>query len=85
MTVQDIMKSIEQLSIEDQEELFEVIRQRRIEQQESEILARREGLRQAISDGTAKRGSVQDLIADLLGDDDASRQSIIPQKVLDIQ
>jgi NTP pyrophosphatase (non-canonical NTP hydrolase) len=80
MTVQDIMKSIE-----DQEELFEVIRKRRIEQQEAAILAHCEELRQAISNGTAKRGSVQDLIADLLGDDDASRQSIIPQKVLDIQ
>jgi hypothetical protein len=72
MTVQDIMKSIEQLSIEDQEELFEVIRKRRIEQQEAAILAHREELKQAISNGTAKRGSVQDLIADLLGDDDAS-------------
>jgi hypothetical protein len=32
MTVQDIVKSIEQLSITDQEELFEVICQRLIEQ-----------------------------------------------------
>jgi hypothetical protein len=72
MTVQDIVKSIEQLSITDQEKLFEVICQRRIEQQEAEILAGREELKQAISDGTAKKGNVHDLIADLLGDDDAS-------------
>jgi hypothetical protein len=72
MTVQDIVKSIEQLSIEDQEELFEVIRQRRIEQKEAEILADREELKQAISDGTAKRGNVHDLIADLLEDSNAS-------------
>jgi hypothetical protein len=72
MTVQDIVKSIEQLSIEDQEELFEVIRQRRIRQQEAEILVSRAELKQAIADGTAKRGNVQDLVADLLGDDDAS-------------
>jgi hypothetical protein len=72
MTVQDIVKSIEQLSLTDQEELFEVICQRRIEQQEAEILAGREELKQAISDGMAKKGNVHDLIADLLGDDDAS-------------
>jgi predicted secreted Zn-dependent protease len=72
MTVQDIVRSIEQLSIEDQEQLFKVICQRRIEQQEAEILAGRAELKQEISDGTARRGNVHDLIADLLGDDDAS-------------
>lgn len=72
MTVQDIVKSIEQLSVEDREELFEIIRQRRVEQREAEILAQRQELKQAIADGTAKTGSVQDLIADLVGDDDAS-------------
>jgi hypothetical protein len=72
MTVQDIVRSIEQLSIEDQEELFEVIRQGRIRQREAEILASRSELKQAIADGTAQRGTVQDLVADLLGDDDAS-------------
>jgi hypothetical protein len=35
-------------------------------------LSSREELKQAISDGTAKKGNVHDLIADLLGDDDAS-------------
>jgi hypothetical protein len=72
MTIQDIVRSIEQLSLEDQEELFEVMRQGRIRQQEAEILASRAELKQAIADGTAKRGTVQDLAADLLGDDDAS-------------
>ncbi len=72
MTVQDIAKSIERLSLEDQEKLFKVICQRRIQQQEAEILASREELKQDISDGTARRGNVHDLIADLLGDDDSS-------------
>jgi hypothetical protein len=62
MTVEDIVESINQLSIEDQEKLFEIVRKRRIEQQEAEILASRRELKQAISDGTAKKGSVQDLI-----------------------
>ncbi len=73
MTVEDIVESIDRLSIEDQEKLFDIVRKRRIEQQEAEILASRRELKQAISNGTAKKGSVQDLITDLLGDNDASR------------
>jgi hypothetical protein len=72
MTVEDIVESIDLLSIEDQEKLFEIVRKRRIEQQEAEILASRRELKQAIANGTAKKGSVQDLITDLLGDNDAS-------------
>jgi hypothetical protein len=72
MTVEDIVDSIDRLSIEDQEKLFEIVRNRQIEQQEAEILASRRELKQAISEGTAKKGSVQDLITDLLGDNDAS-------------
>ncbi len=66
--------------IEDQEKLFELVRSRQIpqsggyanEQKEADILASRRELNQAISDGTAEKGSVQDLIIDLLGDNDAS-------------
>jgi hypothetical protein len=80
MTVEEIVESIDRLSIEDQEKLFELVRKRRSpqsggyanEQQEAEILASRRELKQAIADGTAKKGNVQDLIADLLGDNDAS-------------
>jgi hypothetical protein len=72
MTVEDIVGSIDNRSIEDQEKLFEIVRKRRIEQQEAEILASRRELKQAIANGTAKRGNVRDLITDLLGDNDAS-------------
>ncbi len=72
MTVEDIVDSIDLLSIEDQEKLFELVRNRRVEQQEAEILASRRELKQAISDGNAKKGNVRDLIAELLGDNDAS-------------
>ena len=72
MTVEEIVDSIDRLSIEDREKLFELVRKRRIEQQEAEILASRRELKQAIADGTAKKGNVRDLIADLLGDNDAS-------------
>ncbi len=68
---QQIIDSIEGLSIEDQDYLFELIRKRRIESRRQEILANSEEVMKSFKDGTAKRGSVDDLIADLLGDDDA--------------
>jgi hypothetical protein len=66
---QEIIDSIEVLSIEDQDYLFELIRKRRIENRRREILANSEEVMQSFKDRTAKRGSVDDLIADLLGDD----------------
>ena len=70
MTFQEIVNSIGNLSTEERDCLFDLIRQQRIEEQEAETLANYRELQQAIKDGTAKKGSVQDLIADLLGDDD---------------
>jgi hypothetical protein len=72
MTVQEILDQVESLSIEDQDQLFELIRKRRIENRRAEILANAQEVMQAFKNGTAKRGSVDDLIADLLGDDDGS-------------
>ena len=69
MVFQQIIDSIEGLSIEDQDYLFELIRKRRIENRRQEILANSEEVMKSFKDGTAKRGSVDDLIADLLGDD----------------
>ena len=72
MTFQKIIESIETLPVEDQDYLFDLIRRRRISQRRTEILANAQEAMQAVKDGTAKRGSVQDLIADLLGNDDVS-------------
>lgn len=72
MVFQQIIDSIEGLSIEDQDYLFELIRKRRIESRRQEILANSEEVMKSFKNGTAKKGSVDDLIADLLGDDDAS-------------
>ncbi len=69
MTVQEIIEQVESLSIEDQDQLFELIRKRRIENRRDEILANAQEVMEAFKNGTAKRGSVDDLIADLLGDD----------------
>ena len=72
MTFQKIIESIETLPVEDQDYLFDLIRRRRISQRRTEILAKDQEAMQAVKDGTAKRGSVQDLIADLLENDDVS-------------
>lgn len=67
MIFQEIIDSIESLPIEDQDYLFELIRKRRIESRRAEISVNAQEVMQAFKDGTAKRGSVDDLIADLLG------------------
>ena len=72
MTFQKIIESIETLPVEDHDYLFDLIHRRRISQRRTEILANAQEAMQAVKDGTAKRGSVQDLIADLLENDDVS-------------
>ena len=72
MTLQEIIKSLENLPTEDREYLFNFLQKQRINQKRTEILTNAEELKQAFKNGTAKRGTVDDLIADLLGDDDGS-------------
>lgn len=72
ITLQEIIRSIEVLPTEDRDHLFELLRQQRIQERRAEIAAHAKELMQAVEAGTAKMGSVDDLIADLLGDDDES-------------
>ncbi|MFM9267606.1 hypothetical protein [Tychonema sp. BBK16] len=72
MSIQEIIDQVQSLSIEDQDQLFELIAKQRIENRRAEILANAQEVMQAFKNGTAKRGSVDDLIADLFGDDDGS-------------
>jgi hypothetical protein len=72
ITLQEIINSIESLPTEDREYLFEFLQKQRIEKKKTEILTNAEELKQAFNNGTPKRGSVDDLIADLLGNDDGS-------------
>ena len=72
MILQEIINSIENLPTEDREYLFEFLQKQRINQRRTEILTNAEELKQVFQNGTAKRGTVDDLIADLLGDDDGS-------------
>ena len=67
---QDIIESIEQLSIDDQNYLFELIQKRRIEKRRLEIAANAKATLDSVKQGTAKKGTIDDLMADLLGDED---------------
>ncbi|RCJ30534.1 hypothetical protein A6769_33295 [Nostoc punctiforme NIES-2108] len=66
MTLQEIINSINSLPTEDREYLFEFLRQQRIENGRVEILANAQEVMQTFKDGTVKMGSVDDLSADLL-------------------
>ncbi len=63
---QEIIDSIEQLSFDEQDYLFELIKKRRIEKRRSEIATDAKATLEAFKQGKAKKGSVEDLIADLL-------------------
>ena len=67
---QDIIESIENLSIDDQNYLFDLIQKRRIEKRRLEIAANAKATLGALKQGTAKKGTIDDLMADLLGDED---------------
>ena len=63
---QNLIESIETLSIEDQDYLFDLIRKRRIEKRRSEIADNAQAILTDLQEGQAKIGTVDDLIADLL-------------------
>jgi hypothetical protein len=74
-TLQTAIEAVEALSQEDQDFLFDLIRKRRITPSQA-IQQRREEIRQngiatmeAVKNGTAKRGTAAELIADILGDE----------------
>ena len=60
------------MPIENQDYLFELIRKRRIEKRRAEIAANDKEAFKAVGIGTAKRGNVEDLIADLLAEEEIS-------------
>ncbi len=72
MTIAEMIKSFEKLSPDEQDDLLEILRQHRAKTRETEILANARELKEAIASaatltasGTAKVGTVDDLIADL--------------------
>jgi hypothetical protein len=67
---QDLIESIETLSVEDQDYLFNLICKRRIEKRRSEIANKAQEILADLQQRKAKIGVVNDLIADLLEEDD---------------
>lgn len=65
MTRAEMIKSFEKLSLEEQDDLLEILRQHRAKTKEAEILANARELKEAIANGTAKVGTVDDLIAEI--------------------
>ncbi|MGL5130951.1 MAG: hypothetical protein ACRC78_00415 [Planktothrix sp.] len=70
ITFQEIIDSIETLTVEDQEHLFELIRKRRIENRRAEIAANAQEVFKAVEAGTAMKGTFEDLRSYLLAEDE---------------
>lgn len=67
---QDLIESVESLSIEDQDYLFELIRKRRIEKRLEEMAKNGEETLKSLAMGTAKKGSTEEIMAYLLEDEE---------------
>ena len=67
---QEIIESVESLSIEDQDYLFELIRKRRIEKRREEIAKNAQEAFKEVESGTAKRGSFEEIKFYLLGEEE---------------
>ena len=70
ISFQEIIDSVEKLSLDEQDYLFELIKKRRIEKRRLEIAANAKATLESLKQGTAKTGSVDDLMADLWDDKD---------------
>jgi hypothetical protein len=70
ITFQEMIESIETLTVDDQDRLFELIRKRRIENRRAEIAANAQEVFKAVEMGTAMQGNFEDLRSYLLAEDD---------------
>ncbi len=66
MTLQEIIDQVQSLSIEDQNQLLEVIRKQLIENRRDEILANAQEVFKAVETGTAMRETFEELKSYLL-------------------
>ena len=66
ISIQQVIEDIENLPPEDQDLLLELIYKRRIEKRRTEIAINAARTFKAIEQGRAKRGNINDLMADLL-------------------
>jgi hypothetical protein len=69
-TLQAIIESVEALSEDEQDILFDLIHKRRIAKRRQEIAQNAKATRQAVSNGTAQKGNPAELMASLFGDEE---------------
>jgi hypothetical protein len=67
--LQSVIESVEALSEEERDILYDFIHKRRIDQRRQEILKNGVEAVEAAKNGTAQRGTAEEIMADLLGDD----------------
>ncbi len=70
ISFQDIIDSIESLSLEDQDYLFDLIRKRRIDNRREEIAKNGQKKLKALSLGKANKGTAEEIKAYLLEDEE---------------
>jgi hypothetical protein len=69
-TLQTVIESVEALSTEEQDFLFNLIHKRRINQRRQEIAQHATQTLDAVQNGTAQRNTATEIMADLFGDDE---------------
>jgi predicted transcriptional regulator len=69
-TLQAIIEFVEALSEDDQDVLFDLIHKRRIAKRRQEIAQNARVTMQAVSNGTAQRGTATELMANIFGDEE---------------
>ena len=69
ISFQEALEKVESLSIEDQDLLFELIKKRRIEARREEIAKNKQDTLNSLRNGTAKKGNLAQLKADLLAEE----------------
>ena len=69
ISLQTVIEYVEALSAEEQDLLLELIYKRRVEQRRKEIVTNAVQTLEAMKAGTAKRGTIADLRANLLNEE----------------
>ncbi|BAU14254.1 hypothetical protein LEP3755_48000 [Leptolyngbya sp. NIES-3755] len=67
---QTVIEFVEALSEEEQDVLFDLIRKRRISKRRQEIAQNAEKTMEAVRNGTAKRGTAAEVMADIFRDEE---------------
>lgn len=69
-TLQAVIESVEALSQDEQDILFDLIYKRRLAKRRQEIAQNAQATMQAVRNGTAQRSTAADLMADVFGDEE---------------